>query len=105
MKLEDCINDPKFRREFVTHEMDNLKKTVEGNENMLYHNDAKISILQEILDKLDLTKEEEGIVKEHMGALKGIKSDVNDQSARLDIMVEIYRKFKKRVLDNNLKLA
>lgn len=105
MELQDCIKDPKFRREFVSHEIDNIKKTVDGNSNMLYHNDAKISILQEILDKVELTKEEEGIVEEHMGALQGLKSDVNIQSDRLKIMVDIYDKFKKRILDNNLKLA
>jgi hypothetical protein len=105
MKMEDCINDPKFRKEFILHEVDNLKKVIDGNGNMLYHNSAKISILKEIRDKLNLTSEEDGIVLEHMSALEGLEDDVSFQSSRLETMIKIYEKFKREILESNLKLA
>ena|SRR4030042_1515173 len=104
MKTEDCIKDPKFRKEFIIHEMENLGKVIDGNNNMLYHNDAKLSILQEIRDKLELTEEEDGVVEEHMGALEGLRGDVGIQSERLQMMIKIYDKFKKEILEHNLKL-
>jgi len=92
MRPEDCIRDSKFRKEFINHEVVNIKKVVDGNKNLVYHNEAKISILEEI-KKEKLTDVERDIVEEHLGALITLKDDVEKQNERLLIMVEIYNKF------------
>ena len=102
MKPDECLRDPKFRREFINHEMVNLKKVVDGNKNLAFHNEAKVSILEEI-KKGGLTDTEMDIVEEHLGALMTLSDDLEKQNERLLIMVEIYDKFVNASI-NSLKL-
>lgn len=105
MELQECINDPLFRKEFVLHEIEALKGAIDGNENILYHNDAKLSILDEIKEKLSLTEIEKAEIDEHITALRSIRSEATEQNRKLQILVNIYEKFQNQPIDSKLKLA
>ncbi len=104
MELRECIDDPEFRVQFAIEEKDGLEKVVEGNKNMTYHNEAKISILTELGEGMELTDEEEDVLVEHIGTLTSINQDIVVQSKRLGIMVSLYEKFIKKN-GSKLKLA
>lgn len=108
MKLEDCIDDPKFRQAFVEHEISALQRVIQGNDNMVYHNDGKISILNQIKEDLELTDKETDVINEHLTALHSVNGDLKKQSTRLQTMIDIYEKFRDKFSNNsksNLKLA
>jgi hypothetical protein len=108
MKIEECIDDPQFRVAFVEHEVSGLQEVINGNKNILYHNEGKLSILEQIKKNILLDNEELNVINEHLDAVKFVSSDIKKQNNRLNIMINIYNKFlnKKEVLMcNNLKLV
>lgn len=104
MELKECIKDREFRKEFVNYEISGLKEIVDGNKNALYHNEAKLSIMEEVQRKVELTPFELDVLKEHMTCLKQINAETEIQNTRLQALIGVYEKYTNS-LNCNLKLS
>jgi hypothetical protein len=105
MKMEECINDPKFRQAFVEEQNKILKNIIFSDNNIIYHNDALISILEEIKSILQLEDKELEILEEQLNELKNMNLELYKQKNRIDTMVSTYNKYLCNKKENNtLKL-
>lgn len=104
MKLEDCINDSEFRKEFIRFDLNGIEEIINGNLTALEHNKAKISIFEEIQKKLKLDELESEIIDEHLETLKEINSETQKVNGRLQVLIGIYKKYID-LPSGNLKLA
>jgi len=93
MRIEDCINDPEFRVAFVEKEIEALKEIIEGNKNVYYYNEAKISIYKQMVDTLKFEDKDFNIMDEHLKTLVTVNEDISKQKDRFLNMISMYEKF------------
>lgn len=105
MKFEECNKDPKFRQAFIENNIRLLKNIISGTNNAIRHNDDYASILEEMIDTLELNEKELEVLKKELCDLKENTLDLYKQINNFDIMINIYNKYIDKKKENNtLKL-
>jgi hypothetical protein len=100
MNIEDCIDDPNFREAFVEKEIEALNEIIEGNNNVHYYNEAKISIFNQMLKEQMLEGEELTVVNEHLSTLINVNNDLIKQKERFISMINAYANFLEYIKNN-----
>ena len=106
MKFEECNKDPKFRQAFIENEIRIFNDIVSGTNIAIRHNNDYISMLEEMINILELNEKEIETLNEELSKLNENTLSFQKQVNKIGIMVNIYNKYldKKKENNNTLKL-
>jgi len=104
MKLEDCNKDPKFRQAFIENEIRMFNDIISGINISIRHSNDYISMLDEMIDILELNEQELGALNEELSTLNKNILSLEKQKNTFGVIINIYNKYLYKKKENNIKL-